>query len=406
MSGPEFVVLTSRLPVAMPGAILARVPLPGSFDSRWFGAKHDEWLGWSAIGYVETRYFAEQSVVRPASLEHARLFLEWELACRERSRTHAAFIRALLQTKHWDYWCVPPEADGLEAIPYARDWEFRIGQDGVLWSVKPQFGIATRYPARIKLLASLLAYLAAEVKRERLREAVVAAEVAISSMLKRLRLQDEHDRRQRPSVTALKLPELGAAARRPRFRLFTPRGERSSGRLHVISSVHMKLVFRSKIEIIGVNPYVLVTAEQAAQLKAGWRKPMPVLVQVNGVPEPPWRINMMPVGDGNFYLYLAGVVRKASGTGIGDEVEVAVEFDDEYQGGPDELPAWFSAALEANTAASANWAALSPSRQKEVVRYLLNLKSDEARERNLHRAMKMLGGEAGHFMGRDWIDGK
>ena len=62
--------------------------------------------------------------------------------------------------------------------------------------------------------------------------------------------------------------------------------------------------FRGRIEIRGINPYVLVNAERAALLKADWRRPMPVLVNVNDQPDPPWRINMMPVGNGDFYLYL------------------------------------------------------------------------------------------------------
>ena len=92
--------------------------------------------------------------------------------------------------------------------------------------------------------------------------------------------------------------------------------------------------FRSVIQLNKINPYVLVTAGRARRLKPGWRKPMPVLVQVNGEPNPPWRVNMMPVGGGGFYLYLNGVVRKASGTGVGDRVEVTVTFDEGYRGGP------------------------------------------------------------------------
>jgi len=188
-----------------------------------------------------------------------------------------------------------------------------------------------------------------------------------------------------------------------------PEAPRSDGAPQVSKSfimLVMKLSFSATIEIIGVNPYVLVSAGQAEQLSSGWRKPMPVLVQINGVPEPPWRINMMPRGDGSFYLYLAGVVRKASGTKVGETVQVEVDFDEGYCGGPDELPDWFELVLEADATAQTNWAELSPSRQKEVVRYLASLKSDEARVRNLAKVMAMLGGTAGHFMGRDWRDGK
>jgi hypothetical protein len=70
------------------------------------------------------------------------------------------------------------------------------------------------------------------------------------------------------------------------------------------------LRFRAQIEINKINPYVLVDARRAARLQKNWRKPMPVCIQVNGKPDQPWRINMMPIGDGSFYLYLHGTVRK------------------------------------------------------------------------------------------------
>ena len=85
------------------------------------------------------------------------------------------------------------------------------------------------------------------------------------------------------------------------------------------------------MKIHGVNPYVLVSAERASELKPGWRKPVPVLVRINGKPEEPWSINMMPVGDGSFRLYLHGAVRKASGSGVGDRVRVEVRLDSAYK---------------------------------------------------------------------------
>ena len=41
-----------------------------------------------------------------------------------------------------------------------------------------------------------------------------------------------------------------------------------------------KLRFRAAIDIRGINPYVLVSAERAGKLKPDWRKPMPVRIQV------------------------------------------------------------------------------------------------------------------------------
>lgn len=166
------------------------------------------------------------------------------------------------------------------------------------------------------------------------------------------------------------------------------------------------LRFRSLIKIHRVNPYVLISAKRVAELKLGWRKPMPVLVRINRKPKKASPINMMPIGDGSFRLYLNGVIRKASGTGVGDRVEVEIQFNSKYKGGPQPLPVWFRAALRKNLAASKNWDALILSRQKEIVRYLAALKSDEARERNLARALGVLSGKPERFMARSWSGGK
>ena len=96
----------------------------------------------------------------------------------------------------------------------------------------------------------------------------------------------------------------------------------------------------------------------------------------------------MPVGDGSFYLYLHGDVRRASGTKVGDRVRVEVAFHAEYRKGPPHpIPAWFKAALQRNPQAPKNWEALIPGRRKEILRYFARLKWPEARARNLERAL-------------------
>jgi hypothetical protein len=162
--------------------------------------------------------------------------------------------------------------------------------------------------------------------------------------------------------------------------------------------------FAARMEIRGINPYVLVSTARAKRIKAGWRKPLPVLVRVNGHPKSaPWRINMMPTGTGAFYLYLHGSVRSASKTKVGDVVAVEVVFDSAYRGGPaTAIPSWFRIPLSRNAAAKSAWAALTPSRKKEIVRYLTALKSDEARERNVIRALRVLSGAKERFMARSW----
>jgi hypothetical protein len=164
--------------------------------------------------------------------------------------------------------------------------------------------------------------------------------------------------------------------------------------------------FTARIRIRGINPFILVNASRANAIKPGWRKPLPVLVRINGKPENAWRINMMPVGNGNFYLYLHGDLRMASGTKVGDRVQVEIDFDAQYRNGPQHpMPQWFKQALVTNPQAAKNWRALAPSRKKEVLRYLANLKSPEARTRNLNKVLWVLSGQTGRFMGRTWKDG-
>jgi hypothetical protein len=165
--------------------------------------------------------------------------------------------------------------------------------------------------------------------------------------------------------------------------------------------------FSARVDMVGVNPYVLVDDERANRLRPGWRRPMPVLVKINGRPDSPWRTNMMPVGNGEFYLYLHGGMRKSANVKVDDVVTLAVSFDDTYKNGPlHATPDWFEAALGNEPLALANWEALAPSRQKEVLRYFAGLKSDDAKKRNLVQVLRVLSGARERFMGRDWTDGK
>lgn len=167
------------------------------------------------------------------------------------------------------------------------------------------------------------------------------------------------------------------------------------------------LHFKGKIEINGINPYVLVSKDRAQKLQLGWKKPMPVLIQINGKPEKPWKINMMPIGDGSFYLYLHEYVRKESNTKVGDIVIVDIKFDEKYKNGPmHPMPVWLKKELDANPKAKTAWKELTPSRQKEILRYLANLKSEEAKQRNLEKVIHVLTGNSARFMARDWKDGK
>jgi len=167
------------------------------------------------------------------------------------------------------------------------------------------------------------------------------------------------------------------------------------------------LRFGSIILIRGINPYLPISAARASKLKLGWRKPMPVRVRINGKPRAGWRINMMPRGDGGFYLYLHGQIRTASKTNVGDRVNAEVWIDANYRGGPAHpMPASFKAGLARTPSANRAWKSLSPSRQKEILRYFAALKTPEAKARNIERALTVLSGERARFMAREWKGGR
>ncbi|MGZ3899464.1 MAG: DUF1905 domain-containing protein [Bacteroidia bacterium] len=165
----------------------------------------------------------------------------------------------------------------------------------------------------------------------------------------------------------------------------------------------MTLQFKSKIQLNSINPYILVSKTRAQKVKSDWKKPMPVIIRINKEPVAGWKINMMPKGDGSFYLYLNGQVRKVSGTKVGDTVNVQLSFDNKYKSGPIHpmLPL-FRSALSKSFSAKKTWIELPPSRKKEILRYLFNLKTKEAQERNVNKAIFVLSGNKSRFMAKTW----
>ena len=163
------------------------------------------------------------------------------------------------------------------------------------------------------------------------------------------------------------------------------------------------LTVRRRILLVGVNPYVRLSARTVARIAPGRRGPIPVRVRVNGVPTEPHRVNLMPATSEGFRLYLNGQVRTASGSGVGDVVRVWVTYDSEYRRGPmHPFPPELRRGLRRSPLAARTWASLPPSRKKEVLRYLAHLRSKTALRSNIDRALRVLAGSPERFLGRSW----
>lgn len=169
----------------------------------------------------------------------------------------------------------------------------------------------------------------------------------------------------------------------------------------------MSVSITARIKIRGINPYLLVSAKHATALRDGWRQPMPVLVTLNGAPRTPARVNLMPAGNGSFYLYLNGPLRQASKTGVGDRVVARVSFDAAYRGGPTHpMPPALAHGLREQPKRAAAWGELTPSRRKEILRYLAGLRSEDALERNIEKVLAMLSKPRGLYLGRARADAR
>jgi hypothetical protein len=159
------------------------------------------------------------------------------------------------------------------------------------------------------------------------------------------------------------------------------------------------LHFRSRIHIQGIKPYVLIAPRQALRLRRQGRGPIPVRVQLNGKLQIRWRINLVPRGDGSFTCTRRKRSVRPPTLTVCDLVRVRVELDREYKGGPmHPMLRWFSLRSGANSRTSATWRRLSPSRQKEMLRYFAGLKSAAAVPAMPIEHSQVLAGRRARFM--------
>ena len=154
--------------------------------------------------------------------------------------------------------------------------------------------------------------------------------------------------------------------------------------------------FSAKIQIIGLNPYVLLPATLLKYIfqTAGKDKgAIPVKLKINGEDF----IQNLVKYSGKWRLYLNGPMRKTAGKDVGDIVEIKINYDSQERATP--IHPNLKKEFAVNKQAKAAFDKLSPSRQKEILRYINNLKSEESVEKNIKRAIDHLT-KNGSFVGR------
>ena len=144
---------------------------------------------------------------------------------------------------------------------------------------------------------------------------------------------------------------------------------------------------KSKIFIIGINPYVLLPSEVLKYLfqKAGKDKgAIPIQLKIGGKDF----IQNLVKYSGKWRLYLNGPMRKAAGKDVGDTIDIQIDFDPNPRTTP--IHPKLKKAFKENPNAKKTFEELSPSRQKEILRYINFLKSEESVDKNVQRAITHL----------------
>jgi uncharacterized protein YdeI (YjbR/CyaY-like superfamily) len=154
--------------------------------------------------------------------------------------------------------------------------------------------------------------------------------------------------------------------------------------------------FKAEIQIIGINPYVLLPEEVLTDIfmQAGKNKGnIPIEGTIN---EKTYKQTLVKF-KGLWRLYINTTMLKNSPKRIGEIVEISIQFDPVkrvIQPHPK-----FVKALKDNKEAEIIFDSLRPSLKLEIVRYISSLKTEKSVDRNVPKAIDFLLGK-GRFVGR------
>lgn len=155
--------------------------------------------------------------------------------------------------------------------------------------------------------------------------------------------------------------------------------------------------FSAKIYKIGINPYVLLPSPILKQIFKQANKtkgPISVIIKISGHNF----IQTLVKYSGKWRLYLNGPMRKVAGKDVGDTITIEIEYDTNER--IILMHPKLESAFNKHKEAKKVFVTLPPSRQKEILRYINSLKTNESIERNIKRAIGFLSGED-RFIGRD-----
>lgn len=145
----------------------------------------------------------------------------------------------------------------------------------------------------------------------------------------------------------------------------------------------MKFSFEATLYKAGINPCVDVPLNITKKMNAT-KSYIPVKGKINSHY---FQQTLVPVKNAAYRLYVNGPMMKGSGSKMGDKVKFTIEQDFEPKQVP--LPKQFKKKLDENALLAA-FLNLTAGRQKEILRYLNFLKTEEALIRNIDKVIGQL----------------
>ncbi len=145
----------------------------------------------------------------------------------------------------------------------------------------------------------------------------------------------------------------------------------------------MPFSFKAIIYKKGINLCVDTPLKITDQLK-----PLKGYIPVTGtINNHPFIQTLVPVKDGPYRLFVNNIMLKGASVKLGDTVKFTIEQDNVRR---EELfPSALKKALQ-ETGLTAIFNELTPARKKEVLRYLNNLKTKDALDRNIEKVITQL----------------
>lgn len=150
----------------------------------------------------------------------------------------------------------------------------------------------------------------------------------------------------------------------------------------------MKHSFKAKIYIVGINPCVKVPQRISDKLIAtkGY-------IPIKGIIEKHFfQQTLCPIKGEGYRLYVNGPMLKGGQVEVGDTAHFVIEQDSLDRNKNHPMPTDFKKKLEEHGLFEM-FSQLSPSRQKEINRYLNNLKTEESLQRNIDKMINVLKGK-------------